>query len=296
MSDKITPGPMEWRQRQANEIEVMQTHLDGRQAQMHTATPGIIVSFDAAAMTVVVQPALQGIQQKPDGAIVPVTITPIREVPVFFPSGGGHTLTFPIAAGDECLIVFSERNIDNWYAQGGVQKPGDYRMHDINDCFALVGLRPQPKVLGKGGVGRAAGPATHAGSAQLRSDDGQTVITLDGGGNSINVKTSTTTINMDGKTGSVAVQSPTAISLTTPMTSINGNLGVTGQAGGGGNIHLTAPSVTIDSDSVTLNAPNVTITGNLTVTGEVTAGYGGASVTVTQHRHPNHNTPPIPGT
>lgn len=206
-------GPLDWRQRHANDVEVMETHLDGRQAQIHTSMPGTIVSYDPATMTVVVQPAIQGMHQKLDGKVEPVTISTIGDVPVHFPSGGGHTMTFPIAAGDECLIMFSERNIDNWFQHGGVQQPRDYRMHDMNDAFVLVGLKSQPKSL--------AGVNTSA--VQIRSNDGLTSITL-GGGSGVTIKTGL------------------SVTLEAPTVTIKGDLKVTGEVtakSGGGFVTLS---------------------------------------------------------
>jgi hypothetical protein len=182
-------GPLEYRQHYATDIEAMQTHLDGRQAQIHTAMPGHIVSYDPASMTVTVQIGLQALREMTDGSIQPVTIQPIRNVPVMFPTGGGHTLTFPIKPGDECLVIFTERSIDNWYQHGGLQQPNDYRMHDINDALCFVGIRSQPNVLG-GGAATHAGVATTASAdtVQLRSDDGQTYIELDGAGRTVNIR------------------------------------------------------------------------------------------------------------
>jgi hypothetical protein len=64
-------------------------------------------------------------------------------VPVHFPSGGGYGLTFPIKSGDHCLLMFSERCIDNWFVNGGTAPPDDFRQHDLSDAFALVGFSPQ---------------------------------------------------------------------------------------------------------------------------------------------------------
>ena len=194
MSTTLKAGPLDWRQRHANDVEVMETHLDGRQAQIHTAMPGTIVSYDPATMTVVVQPSIQGMHQKLDGKVEPVTISTIGDVPVHFPSGGGHTMTFPISPGDECLIMFSERNIDNWFQHGGVQQPRDYRMHDMNDAFVLVGLKSQPNSL--------SGASTNA--VQLRSNDGSTVISLDGGAGSVEITTGDTSMTMQ-KGGQVKI-------------------------------------------------------------------------------------------
>jgi hypothetical protein len=178
------PGPLEIRQRSVDRYESMQTHLDGRQAEIHTSMPGRIVSFNPQKMTAVVQPALTGFNTQLDGTRKPLNITTIADVPVHFPAGGGFTLTFPVKAGDECLIVFSERSIDNWHQHGGTQEPSDWRMHDINDAVVHVGLRSQPNVI----------PNVHATNVQLRSDDGNSFVEISAGG--ITLKTpGTLTIN-----------------------------------------------------------------------------------------------------
>jgi hypothetical protein len=65
----------------------------------------------------------------------------LAECPVFIPSGGSSCLTFPIAKGDQCIILFNDRNIDNWYLKGEVKEPATSRCHDIADGIVLVGVR-----------------------------------------------------------------------------------------------------------------------------------------------------------
>lgn len=65
----------------------------------------------------------------------------LLQVPVVILNGGGASLTFPITAGDQCLIIFNDRNIDNWYLEGAVRIPSDARMHNLSDGFALIGAR-----------------------------------------------------------------------------------------------------------------------------------------------------------
>lgn len=111
--------------------------------QVHTAMPGIVKSFDPASQTATVQPALQ--REYVDlGAMA---LPPVPKVPVLFLGGGGNALTFPVAPGDECLLVFSERAIDNWFQAGGVRDVSDHRFHDLTDGFAIVGFRSLPHKL-----------------------------------------------------------------------------------------------------------------------------------------------------
>jgi hypothetical protein len=210
MSDAAV-GPLEWRQRHTDRLEAIQTHLDGRQAQIHTGMPGIIVSFDAKAITAVVQPAIQAIQRMTDGTRQPVSIAQIHDVPVHFPGGGGFTLSFPVKAGDECWISFAERSIDNWHQQGGVQQPSDWRMHDITDAVAHVGVRSQTN-LPAGGVS--------ATTTQLRSDDGTVVIELDT--NTIKLTAENVTVGESG--GKLGVLGTAPIAKATITGSYNGNV------------------------------------------------------------------------
>lgn len=160
---------MDQRERSGDQTEVLRAALDGRQAKLWTAMPGIVQSFDPVAMTCVVQPSTQAKQSFRDSPTVSLVTFPLLlDCPAIFPCGGGCTLTFPVSPGDECLIIIASRCIDGWFQSGGVQAPVVDRMHDLSDGFALLGVRSQPRVI--------AGISTV--SAQLRSDDGSTSIDL----------------------------------------------------------------------------------------------------------------------
>lgn len=97
-------------------------------------------------------------------------------VPVYFMGGGGLTFTFPVKAGDECLVLFNDRNIESWVASGAGQPPNTSRLHDLSDGICLVGLRSDPRAL--------VGISTTA--AQLRSDDGNTYFEVHSTGGQVN--------------------------------------------------------------------------------------------------------------
>ncbi len=160
---------MDRRERQDDPVEAQRAAMDGQQAQMWTALPGIVQAFDAAAMTVSVQPAVAGQILNETGQARDVNLPLLVDVPVVFPAGGGFTLTFPVAAGDECLVVFASRCIDGWWQSGGIGAQLDKRMHDLSDGFALVGPRSQARKLD---------PAVDTANVQLRSDDGQAHVTI----------------------------------------------------------------------------------------------------------------------
>jgi phage baseplate assembly protein gpV len=142
-------------------------YLESRLRDLHTSVPGIIVSFNAAKQTATVQPAIKRIFVE-DG---PVNLPVCTDVPVKFPGGGGFFLTFPVKAGDECELKFSERAIDFWYQNGAVQLPSEYRMHDLSDAIADVGLNSQPNVI----------PTLCTTGAELRTRDGSTFLRMEAG-------------------------------------------------------------------------------------------------------------------
>jgi hypothetical protein len=237
-----------------DQLETVRVGHDQRQAHIHTAMVGQIVEFFPDTMTVTVQPCIQAIYRQVDGTLQYVTISQLMDVPVIFPGGGSHTITFPINVGDYCLVIFSERNIDNWYQMGGVQQPADWRMHDINDGFALVGIRPNPTALG--GQANAAvrrttrenlGPVTSTTATQIRSDDGQTVVTVDGPTNAVTVTCSAVTLVVDGANGVVNVTAPNGMTLTTPFLNVTGS--ITGGYGSGDQVGLQTHRHTQGSDT-----------------------------------------------
>lgn len=130
-------------QQAASAEEAASAQIESRLKDLHTSVPGIIVSFDPDKQTAVVQPAIKRIFTEQGAVNLPVCV----DVPVAFPGGGDFWLTFPVKAGDECILLFSERAIDNWYATGGTQTPAEYRLHDLSDAIAQVGLTSQPNKL-----------------------------------------------------------------------------------------------------------------------------------------------------
>ncbi len=68
--------------------------------------------------------------------------------PIVILSGGNSSLTFPIDVGDECLILFNDRDIDTWWNTGAVANPpNSSRLHDLSDAIILVGVRSIPNKI-----------------------------------------------------------------------------------------------------------------------------------------------------
>lgn len=158
-------------QASSHDEQIIETAISSVLSDRHTAMPGIIDSFDAAKQTATVRPALKQ-PYLPDSQIGDpewMEIKLLVDVPVVFPATANYALTFPVAQGDECLLIFSERPIDVWQTKGDVQEFDDMRTQDYSDAIAIIGLRSQPNKLSN----------YDADHVQLRSTDGTTVITLD---------------------------------------------------------------------------------------------------------------------
>jgi len=121
--------------------------LEGLQAKMWTALPGIVVSADLEKQTCVVQPSIRGVIMDENNNATSVQLPLLGDVPICFPRAGGFALTVPLSPGDEVLVVFSSRAIDSWWQSGGIGAPVEARMHSLSDGFAVLAPTSQPKKL-----------------------------------------------------------------------------------------------------------------------------------------------------
>lgn len=198
--------------------EALRTALDGRQAQIWTALPGIVQAVDFTTATCTVQTSINGVVANPDGTFQYVQIKPLIFVPIVFPKGGGFVITLPIAVGDEVLVVIASRCIDSWWQLGGVQNPLEIRMHDLSDGFCIPGPFSKPKA--------ALTPNISATDLQIRNQAGTTYISVTSDGKVKLVSPSEIDLNGTVKvtgnlnvTGAIsATAEVTAQSLTTPVT------------------------------------------------------------------------------
>lgn len=158
---------------------------------LHTAFPARIISFNAAKQTAEVQPQIQRLF-KAEGQEEARSLPKIINAPVWQPRAGGFAVTFPIKPGDDCLVVISERSLDNWFINGVEQQPNDKRLHHLSDAIVLVGMAPAPRALGSYDSSRM----------QMRNEAGDQAVSL-------------------AANGDIEIVSPTKITLTAPEVDIN---------------------------------------------------------------------------
>ena len=99
--------------------------------------PCIVQSYDPEKGTVECQPAIREkiINQNEENEYRNLPL--LLNVPVVFPSNSKYAVTFPLEKGDECLVLFSDLSIDNFWEKGNVQNPIEDRRHDLSDGIAI---------------------------------------------------------------------------------------------------------------------------------------------------------------
>jgi len=198
------------------------------QARMCTALPGFIWDYDPGTNTASVQIGVSSMAKSEGDAYAASPFPLLPDVPIQFPGGGGAALTFPLKRGDECLLVFSSRPIDAWWQSGGVQRPGNARMHSMSDAVALVGLRSRGNVP----------PDISTTEVQLRSDDGLA------------------TVGLNPTTHAVTITAPGGIVFNAPTVTVNAAL-VQGTPPGGGSPASTLIGPLVVTNDVTAAGKSV---------------------------------------
>lgn len=107
-------------------------------SNIHTALPAKIISYDYTKRKASVQPVINKKLTNDEEFEMPI----ISSVPVVFPHSGGASLIFPVKPNDFCLLVFCERNIDNWKQTGLQVAPFDLRKFSLSDAVAIMGVLP----------------------------------------------------------------------------------------------------------------------------------------------------------
>lgn len=140
------------------------------------------------------------------------------QVPCIVLNGGGGGLSFPISKGDTCVVLFNDRNMDNWFATGAVMEPDSARTHDMSDGIALVGIRSLANLL-SGYL--TDGVKLWYNNCQITLKNGSLTIDNGGGG----------TVTLDG--GNITI-SGSMVTVQAPSATFTGNVAV------GGNLAVTS--------------------------------------------------------
>lgn len=146
--------------------DVMNDSILTALANTHTIVVAKITAV--GSITIDCQPVIRRVV---DGAAIQLPVFP--SVPPVFLSGGTSYDAHPLAVGDYCLLLVSERCFDRWYGGADNVPPIEQRMHDYSDCFALVGVAPAsaakliPSTIERKGDSTVTGNWVHSGNYTL---------------------------------------------------------------------------------------------------------------------------------
>jgi hypothetical protein len=204
-------------ERLRSEADMLRALARNISAKIRVALPGVVVDFDADKQTCSIDLAIQDrivLNDQPQYKQIPRLL----DVPIVLPRAGGFTMTMPIVAGTEVLVIFADMCVNAWWTSGANVNPqGGYigqqqerpRRHSLSDAFAIVGTWSQPNVLSD--------YSTDA--VQLRSDDGNTVIEL--GVNEVTITAQTVTVN---SADTVTIQGTNEVDIeSSTLVNINGS-------------------------------------------------------------------------
>jgi len=118
--------------------DVVKKIIESYMLKIHTCIPGKIESYNPTIKQASVKPL---IKLKVNNEVLGYPV--IDNVPVIFQGTKDAVITFPIAAGDGCLILFSEQDMENFLSSTGNEvEPGDNRRYSVNDAICIPGLFP----------------------------------------------------------------------------------------------------------------------------------------------------------
>lgn len=239
------------------------------QVRIWTGLPGIIQKFDAERMVCDVQPAIKGlmIDEKGNGKWIEMPL--LQDCPVIFPMGGKTLSTYPITKGDECFIHISNRCIDAWWQNGGIQPQMEVRIHNLSDGFVHVGCWSKPNWIKN----------ISTKTAQFRSDDGKTYVEIDPDNHTVNIVTEDGNVNVKVKNGDATVSVEDG-DCTTNVTggdiTAKTDQDITATADG---------NITQKCETYTINATTFIVNGEVHL-----GGSGGSSVARVGDRDSNNDT------
>ncbi len=204
----------------SNMTDAFKFILNQFKKSLYSVIPGVIESYDQSSKRCRVKPAIN--IKKTDGTVEEQT--EVVNVPVVWPSGGGFTILSPLPEGTPVLIFFSQRGITKFKETFETEDPG-------KGVFAKEDAIVIPSF---GGL--SVSPATANGIC-MQTEDGSNFIFVEDGDIEITA-TSKVTVNapdieanadtITANATDIIANATTSVTITSPLTTINGNLTLTG--------------------------------------------------------------------
>lgn len=122
--------------------------IDDALSRMNKVSIGRIESFDPLTQVASVSLLIKRVLSDNDDGSKTLDDRPLLPHCLVMGNYGGEAhITFPISVGDECVVLFNDRELDNWYITGKPQAPDTNRKHHIADAIVFVGVRSLKNVI-----------------------------------------------------------------------------------------------------------------------------------------------------
>ena len=128
--------------------DVIALALQNERDDIHTALPGVVVSYDPETQLADVQPTVKRPVWDDEGNRLQGESYPVLpKVPVRWPQCGGFAFVLPMKAGDFVWIEFSEGGTGEFRTSGQESEPFDVSRHTITHPYCSPGAPPDCKPM-----------------------------------------------------------------------------------------------------------------------------------------------------
>ena len=217
--------------------------IDVEMANIGTSIPGYILEWTPPYAKVQIGIKSKDLLTKDEQPRAPI----VNVIPVF--AGGDFELQFEIKAGDECLIIFSQRCIEQWNQTGGVAVMGKDNVLSMTDAYCIVGLKSVKK--------RESVSYVNNGIRLFSKDNYYVWLKND---NSVEIKATNLTANVTDNVNvtckNITADASTNAEIKAPTIKLDGNVTITqnlqldGKMDGAGGVSMENGKVTVTDDVV----------------------------------------------
>jgi hypothetical protein len=142
--------------------------------QVHTHLPAQVTAYDATTNLCSVQPCIKTMRVTDPKNLNSVNLPLLEDVPVQLLGSGKLLFSVTPKVGSYGVLHISERAIEKWIMEGGIQNPNSARRFDLSDAFFEPGIYPQ-KADGDNGLIES---GLNEDRAEIRTRTGDTAIAV----------------------------------------------------------------------------------------------------------------------
>lgn len=155
-------------------------------SKIYCALPAIIESVNYTNQTLEAKPVTIMKSNDIHGVQSDVSMPLLVDVPFQCYKGNNYSVTVPVHAGDECLIIFTDVDFSAWFQNGGFNYAEHGFIHSYSNAMAIVGFSSEVNAI----------PNYNPNAIEIRNSDGSEKISLSSG----NITLKSATITLDGET------------------------------------------------------------------------------------------------